>query len=350
MNLKMKKTIYIAISLAIVLVLAGCTLVKILNYKINTPDNLFNLNVNKTGEETSNLRRKIDGKIVDAQEKVNLYPVGIMVENNLEAWPLSGLDKANLVIEAITESSIPRFLAFYANDDEIEKIGPVRSIRPYYLDWAEPYQPLLMHVGGSPEALQLIKKYDLFNLDQFFNDEYFWRDSWRYAPHNVYTSSEKITQALAGKELTKTFDFQIWKYKDDLTLEKRPEQTNDIIINYTKDYYQAKWIYNREENNYQRYQNNEIEKMSDGAKIYAKNIIIEVHKTVVLDDIGRKRITTIGEGKARIFRDGQMIEGKWKKEDSTALTRYYDDKDNEIELNGGTTWIEIVPNEDILRY
>lgn len=350
MNLKFKKPIYIIIILSFVLLLAGCTLVRILNTKINKPDDLFNLNINQSGVDISTLRRKIDGKIMESQDKTNFYPVAIMIENNLEAWPLSGLDKANLVIEAMTESSIPRFLAFYANDDEIEKIGPVRSIRPYYLDWAEPYQPLLMHVGGSPEALQLIKKYELINLDQFFNDQYYWRDNWRYAPHNVYTSSEKIQNALADKELTKAFDYQSWKYKDDLALEKRPEQTNDIIINYTKDYYQAKWVYNREENNYQRYQNYEIEKMSDGAKIYAKNIIIEVHKTIVLDDIGRKKITTIGEGNAWIFRDGQMIESKWKKEDSTVLTRYYDDKNNEIELNGGTTWIEIVPNEDILRY
>lgn len=350
MNSKMKKTIYIAIGLGIILILAGCTLVRILNYKINTPDNLFNLNINKTGQEVNTLRRKIDGKIVEAQEKVNLYPVAIMVENNLEAWPLSGLDKANLVIEAPTESSIPRFLAFYANNEEIEKIGPVRSARLYYLDWAEPYQPLYMHVGGSPEALQLIKKYDLVNLDQYFNDRYFWRDNWRYAPHNVYTSSEKIQNALTDKELSAPFNFQTWKYKDDLELEKRPEQVSDIIINYTKDYYQAKWIYNREENNYLRYQNGEIEKMTDGAKIYAKNVIIEVHRMVVLDDIGRKKITTIGEGKAWIFRDGQMITGKWQKNDTGEITKYLDDKGNEIELNGGTTWIEIVPNEDILRY
>jgi hypothetical protein len=350
MNSKMKKTIYIAISLAIVFVLAGCTLVKLLNYKINTPDNLFNLNVNKTGEGTSSLRRKIDGKIVDAQEKVNLYPVGIMVENNIEAWPLSGIDKANLIIEAITEASITRFLAFYANDEEIDKIGPVRSARLYYLDWADPYKPLYMHVGGSPEALQVLKKYNIINLDQFFNDEYYWRDNWRYAPHNVYTSSEKIKKALADKELTQPTDLQTWKYKDDLELGKRPEQVSDLIINFTKDIYQAKWQYNREENNYLRYQAGEIQKMSNGEKIYAKNVIVEVHPMSVLDDLGRKRITTIGKGKALIFRDGQVIECVWQKDDASTITKYLDDKDNEIELNGGTTWIEIVPNEDILRY
>ena len=90
--------------------------------------------------------------------------------------------------------------------------------------------------------------------------------------------------------------------------------------------------------------------MSDGAEIYAKNVIIEVHNMVVLDDVGRKKITTIGEGKALIFEDGQMITGLWQKDDVNNNTRYLDDKGNDIQLNGGTTWIEVVPNENILRY
>lgn len=273
-----------------------------------------------------------------------------MVENNFEAWPLSGIDKANLVIEALAESSIPRFEAFYANNDTIGKIGPVRSARPYYLDWADPYQALYMHVGGSPDALQLLKKYDLVNLDQFFNDQYYWRDNWRYAPHNVYTSSDLIKNALTDKNLNQAADYQAWKYKDDLELDKRPDQVNDIIINYTTKEYQAKWQYDKQDNDYLRYQGGDVMKMADGAKIYAKNVIIEVHNTVVLDDVGRKKITTIGEGKALIFRDGTLTSGNWQKDDAKSVTKYLSDKGEEIELNGGTTWVEIVPNEDILRY
>jgi hypothetical protein len=349
MSKKIKKTIYLAIVLAIFLLLAGCTLVRFLNYKV-TQESILNLNLNRLISQENLLRRKIDGKVVDSPDKVNLYPVAIMIENNIEAWPLTGLDKANLVIEAPTESNIPRFVAIYANNDDIEKIGPVRSARPYYLDWILPYKPLYMHVGGSPQALQLLKSLDIVNLDQFFNDQYFWRDNWRYAPHNVYTSSEKIKNALTDKDLTSPFDYQMWKYKDDLELDKRPDRVNDIIINYTTNNYQAKWQYNREDNNYIRYQGGEIQKMSDGAKIYAKNIIIEVHDITVIDDVGRKKINTIGSGKALIFRDGQVIIGTWKKDDVSSLTSYLDDKGNDIELNGGTTWIEIVPNEDILRY
>ncbi|MDD5341016.1 MAG: DUF3048 domain-containing protein [Patescibacteria group bacterium] len=349
MNENIKKPVYIAIALAVFLILAGCTLVKFLNYRVAI-DNVLNLNVNKLVSDANILRRKIDGKILDTPEKTNLYPVAIMIENNLEAWPLAGLDKANVVIEAPVESNIPRFVAIYANSEQIEKIGPVRSARPYYLDWVAPYDPLYMHVGGSPEALQLLKTYNVVNLDQYFNDQYYWRDNWRYAPHNVYTSSEKIREAIVAKQLVSPTDYQTWSYKDDLALDKRPDQSNDIVVNYTAGEYQAKWQYEKQANDYLRYQGGDVMKMSDGSRILAKNVIIEVHNIVVIDNIGRKKITTIGSGKALIFRDGQVVIGIWSKDDVNSATRYLDDKGNDIQLNGGTTWLEIVQNEDILRY
>ena len=343
----MRKAVYLIIFLLIIFAISGCSLVRILNYDITDPENIFRQELDLV------LRRKIDGAEIKSLDQENLYPVAIMIENAADAWPLSGLNKANLVIEAITEASIPRFVAIYANNEKIEKIGPVRSARPYYLDWIEPFQPVYMHVGGSPESLNLLRQgaYDLINLDQFFHYQYYWRDNkWRYAPHNVYTSSELIQQVLEDKELTTPADYQMWKYKKDKDLEQRPEQVQDITVLYTNDYYRVDWQYNREENNYIRYQYNKIQQMSDGEWIKAKNIIVQVNNMIVLDSVGRKRITTIGEGKAWVFRDGQTIEGKWVKEAKEKRTIYYDNNNNEIVFNGGMTWIEIIPNEDYLRY
>src|SRR4030042_3348627 len=159
--------------------LIGCSLVKLRNWPT-----LEQQLVNRGEEQENIIRRKIDGAPVLTEVQANLYPVAIMIENAADSWPQTGLDKANLVIEAITEATIPRFVAIYANNEEIKKIGPVRSARPYYLDWINPFAPLYMHVGGSPEALSLIKNgdYKLIIFDQFFNWEYYWRDKWRYAP------------------------------------------------------------------------------------------------------------------------------------------------------------------------
>lgn len=299
------------------------------------------------------LRRKIDGAPVEKEQQANLFPVAIMVENAADAWPLSGLDKAQIVIEAITESSIPRFVAIYAADEEINKVGPVRSARPYFLDWIEPYEPVYMHVGGAPKALTKLRSgnYDILDLDQFFHSQYYWRDNkWRYAPHNVFTSSELIKKALENRELAEPADYRMWKYKEDLELEQRPDEVEDIEIAYTADLYHVTWKYNREENNYIRWQSHKINKLSDNEWIKAKNIIVQVNSMSIIDDIGRKDIETVGDGDAWIFFDGQVIEGKWEKESKDKRTIYYDLDDNEIEFNGGTTWIEIIPNSKYLIY
>lgn len=343
----MKKIFLISLGLVFFTALSSCTLVRILNYKIPEP----NFNKPEVVMEENIIRRKIDGQEVKNQEIANLYPVAIMVENAADSWPQTGLEKANLVWEAITEGSIPRLVAIYANDEEIEKIGPVRSARPYYLDWVEPYQPLYMHVGGSPEALKKIRssEYNLIDLDQFFNWEYYWRDKWRYAPHNVYTSSELIKQALTDKNLTEPVDYQSWKYKKDLEFDKRPEQVNNIKINFADRYYNIEWQYNRDENNYIRYQDGEIHKMSDGQWIKTRNIIVQIGSMAVLDSVGRKRIDTLGEDNAWIYRDGEKIDAIWKKDTIKDVLKYFDNNGNEIEFNGGTTWVEVIPNQDYLR-
>ncbi len=338
--------IFVAI---LILGVSGCALVRILNYKI--PDVNFNKEPTIAVIEENVIRRKIDGQEVKTEAESNLYPVAIMVENMVDSWPQSGLDKANLVIEAITEASIPRFVAFYVSNDEIKKIGPVRSTRPYYLDWIEPFEPLYMHVGGAPEALQKIRsgKYDLIDLDQFFWSQYYWRDKWRYAPHNVYTSSELIAEALTKKGLEVSADYPVWKYKKDLEPDSRPETVNDIKVNFSTQYYKVRWVYNREENDYIRYQNGEIHKMSDGEWLKAKNVVVQVNHMVVIDDLGRKKIDTLGQGQAWVYRDGEKIEATWEKETINDGLKYFDNDGNEIEFNGGTTWIEVIPTADYLR-
>lgn len=80
----------------------------------------------------------------------------IMLENSPDARPQSGLKDAEVVYEAVAEGGITRFLALY-QQKQPETIGPVRSIRMYYVDWLTPYNASVAHVGGSAAALQLVR-------------------------------------------------------------------------------------------------------------------------------------------------------------------------------------------------
>ncbi len=293
--------------------------------------------------ESDLYRRMIDGVLVKKGEE-KFYPAAIMIENHWDARPSSGLSKANLVFESITEGGITRFLAIYADGSEISEIGPVRSARPYYLDWTSEFDAMYMHVGGSPEALNKIRNYNIKDLNEYYYGGYYWRNNGQARPHNVYTSGELVEKALDLKNLeAEDADYSTWKFKDDLPEGERPEKA-EITIDYGSEVFNIIWKYDPESNEYIRQMDGEIHKDKDGSEIRAKNIAVAYMKMWVLDEVGRKRFETIGEGKAVVFRDGKAVEGTWKKASRQGRTRFYNEEENEIEFNAGTTWIEVLPN------
>ncbi|MDP3244798.1 MAG: DUF3048 domain-containing protein [bacterium] len=288
-------------------------------------------------------RRLLDGVFVSLAAPANPPLVGVMLENMEEAQPLSGLNKANLVFEAVTEANITRFLAFFALDDlanDKAVIGPVRSARPYYLDWVSELKSLYAHVGNSPEANRLIKQGVVRDLDQWFKSRYFWRETSRSAPHNVYTTLELFKKAVVGEKFVQN-DFIPWQFKDDAVPEARGE-TAAIKVNYNSPY-EVRWEYNKENNDYTRRQWGGEHKMSGGALVKAKNIAVAWEPMKVLDSVGRKWFGTIGEGKAVVFFDGQAIEGTWSKPAQDERMKFFNADNKEIEFNAGLTWVEIVP-------
>lgn len=293
------------------------------------------------GEIANLTERKIDGVLVE-EDANNLYPVAIMIENHWDARPAIGLAKANLVYEVMTEGGITRFLAFFANyDKKLEKIGPVRSARPYYVDWVSEFDALYMHVGGSDEALANIKRFSVKDLNEFYNGGYYWRSS-RPRPHNVYTSSELMKKGLKLMGLDEEEgDYESWKYKDEAASGNHPDFSG-IAVDYGSPAFLARWDYNKETNDYTRFMAGEKHIDEDGSEIKAKNVVVQYVKMWVIDDYGRKKIETIGEGRAVVFSDGEAIEGVWKKESRTSRTKFYDSTGAEIQFNRGTTWVEVV--------
>jgi hypothetical protein len=278
----------------------------------------------------------------------------VMVENSADAWPLSGLSQARLVIEAPVEGSIPRFSA-YVDDtqDEVKKIGPVRSLRPYYLDWAQGFGAMVAHVGGSPEALAAVDARRAMSLNEFFWGRFFWRSLDRYAPHNVYTSVGLLEQGFEARGF-EDVELPVFTYTDqEPAFEARPEhQQVRIPFSPLNDQYDAVWVYNRETNQYMREQGDDGATMDveHNAQISAKNVVVLYASVSVIDDVGRRSIKTSGEGEMTLLRDGQAFDGIWKKDGRDEPMRFFSDGDNEMALNSGITWIEVVPLSTSVDY
>jgi hypothetical protein len=305
---------------------------------------LANQNLNSEPKKA----RLIDGLFVSLDTQ-DLWPVGVVIENSADAWPLAGINEANLVYETTAEAGITRFLAIYANDKIIDKIGPVRSVRPYFIDWAKEYDAIFTHVGGSPEALIQLKKDGIKDLDQYFQSQYYWREFKRLAPHNVYTSSALLKKARNDLVRNEIPIYEPWFYKDDLFPSQRPEQ-QDIEINFSTPLYKVNWQYNKEKNDYLRFQANQKFLTEDAQEVRSKNIIIQYTVVKVIDEIGRRDITTIGQGKALLFLDGKAKEGFWQRTAKDQRTKFLDENSDEIKLNRGPTWIEVVSANTLIGY
>lgn len=275
-------------------------------------------------------------------EKATKQPVtAIMIENSPDARPQSGLKQAGVVYEAIAEGGITRFLALY-QEGKPKLIGPVRSVRMYYVDWLAPYNPSIAHVGGSAAALKEIRNGSYRDIDQFFNAGSYWRATDRYAPHNVYTNFTRLDALNKSKGFTSS-SFTGFQRKDGKAADK-PTATS-IAINFSSYLFNTQYTYNKKTNTYARSQAGAPHKDREKGTI-SPSVVIAMHVNMhlVMEDGARESIKTTGSGKATIFQDGKAINATWKKSSRKGQLQFVDKDGKEIALNRGQTWISAVPN------
>lgn len=288
--------------------------------------------------------RWLDGVLV-VPEKALAFPVAVVIDNDILARPQAGLGRASLVYEAPVEGGMTRYLAVFPADADLSAVGPVRSARPYFVAWASELNALFIHCGGSPEALTQIKSASLFDLNEFFNSNYFWRENsdTRSAPHNVLTSGDNWRSYLNNRGLVeKTVDAWLFKIEAE-----HASSSQDISVSFSSNF-QALWRYESSTNEYLRFFNG-TESKDEADKIKAKNVIVHYLDSQVLDKSGRLHLDMTGTGQALMCIDGVCLTGKWKKQGNDR-TRYYYENEEEIKLNPGITWIEVADDNTKVDY
>ncbi len=267
---------------------------------------------------------------------------GIIIENSTDARPQSGLKQGEVIYEAIAEGGITRFLVIY-QQNKPSLIGPVRSVRPYYIDWYAPWDASMVHVGGSSKALKEIRNGSHRDLDQFFNADTYWRATDRYAPHNVYTNAKRI-DALNKKKGYKTSDPKGFLREDEKKAAKITARSVKVHISNAA--YDSSYSYDTKKNYYIRSQGGEKHVDREKGVMTPKVVIVmDVKETTKFEDTYRQVVTTTGSGKATIFQNGEAIKATWKKASKKAQITFLDGDGEVIPLARGQTWITAIPGE-----
>ncbi len=293
----------------------------------------------------------LTGELVDPAV-ITKRPIAVVIENHPDARPQSGYNDADIVYETLAEGGITRTLAIFQSKSSTE-IGPVRSARSYFVDWLTAYGALFGHVGGNADALDLVSQIGVADLNQFYNGGNYWRSADRYAPHNVYTTTDKLYAAAKANNLSTSAIVAGLKFKKDVAEKDRPA-SQDVNIEFSYDDFTAGYSYVPKTNTYLRSNGGVAAKdKNTGAQIAPKNVIVEFTSIVPYINYAAEqgvRITDIGSGSGYLFQDGKTTKITWTKSSREARTKYVDETGKEIELNPGQTWIEVVPTGNSVTF
>lgn len=273
---------------------------------------------------------------------------GVVIENSPEARPQSGLSQAGVVYETLAEGGITRFLAIF-QDQQPTNLGPVRSLRPYFVDWAQEYNNApVAHAGGSAEALALVPQVGFKSMNGLTYGAFFHRTGDRYAPHNLYTSTASLISLMQRYNWVTPPGFTLWKYKADSPMATPTHPSVTITFSYPL--FTSKYVYNAACDCYDRFLAGaaHVDRNSN-KQIQAKNVVVIVVQTAY-DAKGHALDSTIGSGKAYVFTDGGATVGTWKKTARTSRIQFLDTAGAQIPLNTGNTWIGAIAQTGSVVY
>lgn len=315
-------------------------------------------------------RETVDGKRQSyltgewKEEKiVTRRPIAVMIPNNSPAMPQYGISKASIIYEAPVEGRITRLMAVFEDFDDLDRIGPVRSSRDYFLYVAMGYEAIYCNWGlARPYVEELINRDTVQNIsaavEGIYNPahEAFGRVSRPgYATEftgylfidGLYKSAERLGYDWEYDDAyVPPFTFADEGVRAEDNYKDAPEATMIYPGGQSGNKggygaYNPYFEYNEKDQLYYRYQNGDeqIDEL-DGSQLAVSNVIFQYCHGEVRDDHDYLAFGVHGEGEAIVFTGGKVIKGTWERYDGDATpARFYDENGDEIIFNQGKTWI-----------
>lgn len=335
MKILKNKKVLLSLIIVVIIILVG--LLVFLNTKKHQ-----NNESDKTTTKTTT--KKVN--IVDVNTKSR--PYAIMINNVAGARKLqSGLQDAYLIYEMMVEGGITRYLALFL-DQNTERIGSIRSARHYYLDYALENDAIYVHHGYSPQARE---DWNSLGVDRIEVNESTtgWRDKSASKTYEftLFSNIEKLNKGLGSKRTERNNDLLLNYSADEVDLSQLEGAipANTLNIKYSSNT-NNNYVYDNDNKFYLRSVNNKSQDdYVTGKQLTVKNIIVYSIKYSGIsgDDKGRQTIDNIGEGNGYYISNGYAVPITWSKKTRKSQTIYRYNNGQEITVNDGNTFIQIVP-------
>jgi len=306
----------------------------------------------------SEILDKVKNSITNEDKNLNIIdlksttrPVGVVIDNVSGAMPQAGLNDAYLVYEIIVEGGYTRLFAFF-KDVNTTMIGPVRSLRHYFIDYALENDAVIAHYGWSPKAQSDVENLNIKNLNGLNNpgNMYYRDSSLTKAPHNAFTTMSNIRDQIDNLNYDKKVKDTVLKYSfEEVNLNGKDGSisANNITIKYSNNQITS-YEYDSEAKVYKRSNNGKKQiDRNDNNQLTAKNIIVynvKNYPLVDIEDKDRQELDNIGIGDGYYITNGYAIPITYEKNNRSSKTKYKYLNGSEIKVNDGITYIQIQPS------
>lgn len=318
----------------------------------------LNKDSNTTPETKKEPPKKQEPKLNIIDLNSDSRNIAVMYNNISDVWGYqTGLQDAYLVYEIIVEGGYTRLMAVF-KDQNIERMGTIRSSRPYFLDYALENDAIYIHFGASKQALSDIETLGVNNINFMNYSAGYWRDRSLNlaAEHTAFTSTELINKGIEKYGYrTTTKEKPILNYKaEEINLSDMEGAivANSVFIDYSHcrstsyKYDSVNKVYLRSQGTAKGVYEHTDAKTKK--QYTAKNIITYKVKNKSIDSYGRQALSNIGSGEGYYITNGYAVPITWEKNsrNSKTIYRYLDGK--EINVNDGNTFIQIQPSDEEL--
>lgn len=310
--------------------------------------------LHKTNNETGNSQssaisqkkyNQLTGKAAEKQAR----PVAVMVSNANASLPQSGIGSADIVYETLTEGGITRLMCLYSDDQKIEKVGPVRSVRNYYIDLAKPFDALVVHFGGSDTGKAELENLNMQHIDGNTDPEAFTQDQSRAnsrgREHSFFTASSTLDRVVESKkiDMNRKINDAFFFAKGEVNLAsgaankvKVPFSSSDV----------ATFDYDAGQQKYLKGQFGKAQiDANTGQQVAVDNVFVLFTDITGAADGSIRRDVSLNSGIGYYFYHGNYTPITWSKGKPEDPISLLNEEGDPLQVAQGQSWICIAPND-----
>jgi hypothetical protein len=298
----------------------------------------------------------MDGRTVENPRLADRVPIIVQIENNPIARPPSGLNLADLVIEAPVEGDTTRFMAVFMCRPQVDAmVGPVRSVRYFNADLFQQLRGLTVHFGGASKVISNLDGNRVPHVNGLTTGWYFFQRAGVWgAPHNVFLDVDAVRTEMEEGGLRAVADFHRagrspFRFDQDARL-PRGRRVDNVGLT-TSSFWHFGWTWSPDDERWLRTDGGapNFDGVT-GDRIAARTVVVQVVRQTILPgelDPGgfpRRYQYLVDEGVGVIYVDGRGYDVRWERGEADDVTKWtYAGSGKRVVLPPGKVWWEIVP-------